>query len=202
MKTAGFVPILFTLGIFSPVLAQMTGGSISGKVTDASDAAIPGATLTIQNLATGETRTLHSNEKGFYNAPSLSPGIYHVTSAHAGFGDMVKKNLPVDVGQELIVDFQLNVGNFENSVVVTAETNGVVLASSTLSNVVDGQTVRDLPLNGRDWTLLAALEPGVHTIDAQTAITAGSNGREDRGWGTEMTIGGSRPQQNNFSWTA
>jgi hypothetical protein len=64
-----------------------------------------------------------------------------------------------------------------------------------MSNIVDGQTVRDLPLNGRDWTLLAALEPGVHTIKAQVAITAGSDGRENRGWGTEMTISGSRPQQ-------
>ena len=186
------------LGIFSPVLAQMTGGSISGKVTDASEAAVSGATLTIQNQATGETRTLHSNEKGFYNAPSLSPGIYNVSSAHVGFGDMVKRNLPVDVGQEVVVDFRLSVGTFKNSVEVTAETNGVALASSTLIDVVGGQTLRDLPLNGRDWTLLAALEPGVHTIEAQTAITAGSNGREDRGWGTAMTIGGSRPQQNNY----
>jgi hypothetical protein len=71
MKTAGFFPILFALGIFSPVLAQMTGGSISGKVTDASDAAISGATLTIQNQATGETRALHSNERGFYNQTKL-----------------------------------------------------------------------------------------------------------------------------------
>ena len=196
--THRFVPILFMLGIFSPVLAQMTGGSISGKVTDASEAAVLGATLTIQNQATGETRTLHSNEKGFYNAPSLSPGIYNVSSAHVGFGDMVKRNLPVDVGQEVVVDFRLSVGTFKNSVEVTAETNGVALASSTLIDVVGGQTLRDLPLNGRDWTLLAALEPGVHTIEAQTAITAGSNGREDRGWGTAMTIGGSRPQQNNY----
>ena len=197
----GLVPILFTLGIFSPVLAQMTGGSISGKVIDASDAAISGATLTIQNQATGETRTLHSNERGFYNAPSLSPGIYHVTCVHAGFGDMVKRNLPVDVGQHLVVDFQLNVGTLRNSAEVTAQIQGVALASSTLSNVVDGQTVRDLPLNGRDWTLLAALEPGVHTTDAQTAIAAGSNGRENRGWGTQMTVGGAALNRTITGWT-
>jgi hypothetical protein len=198
LKTTGFVLTIILLGASSSALAQMTGGSISGKVTDASDAAISSATITIQNQATGQTRTLNSNEKGFYNAPSLSPGRYNVTSAQAGFGDLVKENILVDIGQEMVVDFQLNVGTLNSSVDVTAETSGIALASSTLSYVVGGQTVRDLPLNGRDWTLLAALEPGVHTIEAQPAITAGSNTRVNRGWGTQMTVSGSRPQQNNY----
>src|SRR5580658_4200002 len=138
-KTNGFVLILVLLGVLHSALAQMTGGSISGRVTDASSAVIPGATVTLENQATGQTRTLNTNEKGFYNAPSLSPGLYSAISAHTGFGDLVKKNLPVDVGQELVVDFQLNVGTFKNSVDVTAETHGVALASSTLIDVVDGQ---------------------------------------------------------------
>jgi hypothetical protein len=198
MKRADFVLMLVLMGVCASALAQMTGGSISGMVTDAFDTAIPGATVTIQSQATGQTRILNTNEKGFYGAPSLPPGRYNVTSSHTGFGDLVKKNLLVDVGQQLVVDFQLNVGTFENSVDVTAEANGVTLASAMLSNVVGGQAVRDLPLNGRDWTLLSALEPGVHTIETQVAITAGSNGREDRGWGTEITVGGNRPQQNNY----
>ena len=58
--------------------------------------------------------------------------------------------------------------------------------------------MRELPLNGRDWTSLAALEPGVHTTDAQVAIASGSNSRANRGWGQEFSIGGNRPQQNNY----
>ncbi|MCU1237103.1 MAG: TonB-dependent receptor plug, partial [Candidatus Solibacter sp.] len=198
MKKSKVVLILVLFGCCGSALSQMTGGRISGRVTDASGAVIPGTTVTIENQTTGQRRTLNTNEKGFYSVPSLSPGLYNVTSAHTGFGDLVKMNLLVDVGQELVVDFQLTVGTLENSVDVTADAQGVGLASSSLSNVVDGQTVRGLPLNGRDWTLLAALEPGVHTIEAQTAIAAGNNGREDRGWGTQMTVGGSRPQQNSY----
>jgi len=104
----------------------------------------------------------------------------------------------VAVSEELLVDFEIAVGASVTSVEVSARSQEVSLTSSTLTNVVGEQTIRDLPLNGRDWTLLAALEPGVHTIEAQAAITAGGNGRENRGWGTEMAVGGSRPQQNNY----
>src|SRR5882724_10392028 len=154
MKTNGSILILVLLGLSSAALAQMTGGSISGRVTDATDAALAGATVTIQNQATGQTRSLNTNEKRYYNAPSLEPGRYNTTAAHTGFGDLVKKNLLVNVGEQLVVDFQLSVGTVEYSVDVTTETQGVALVSSTLSSVVGGQTVRDLPLNGRDWTLL------------------------------------------------
>lgn len=64
--------------------------------------------------------------------------------------------------------------------------------------MVTGQVVRDLPINGRDWTLLAALEPGVHPVDAQLSIAGGGNTRANRGFGTQLTIGGNRPQQNNY----
>ena len=198
MRTLEVFFTLILLGVSTPAPAQVTGGSISGRVTDASGAAVPGVTITIQNQVTSPSRTLRTNEKGFYNAPSLLPGCYTVSSSHAGFFELMRKNLTVDVGQQLIVDFELSAGTVESSMDVAAETDGIAQASSTSSNVVGGQTVRDLPLNGRDWTLLAALEPGVHTIDAQTAISVGSNGRANRGWGAELTVGGSRPQQNNY----
>jgi hypothetical protein len=178
--------------------AQGSGGSISGRVVDALGGTVPGAVVTVKNQSTGDARALRTNEKGFYSFPNVASGRYDASVSHAGFGDFAKKNLLVNVGEELIVDFKLTVGTAADSVEVPSESLELSLASSTLSSVVTGPAARELPLNGRDWTLLAALEPGVHTIDAQTAISAGSNGREDRGWGTEMAIGGSRPQQNNY----
>ena len=179
-------------------LAQVSGGSIGGRVVDPMGRAVQGALVMVKGQSTGEVRELRTNDKGFYSFTNVASGRYDASVSHCGFGDLAKKNLLMNVGEQLIVDFELNVGTVASSVDVPAESLQVSLASFTLSSVVSGAAVRDLPLNGRDWTLLAALEPGVHTIDAQTAITAGSNGREDRGWGTEMAIGGSRPQQNNY----
>lgn len=196
MRSAGLLVILLLAD--TPAPAQISGGGIGGQVIDSLGGIVQDATVSIDSQATGETRTSKTNEKGFYAFPNLAPGRYNISVSHAGFGDLEKKNLVVDVGEQISVDFVIQVGAVASLVEVAAQSGEVSLTSSTLTNVVAGQTLRDLPLNGRDWTLLAALEPGVHTIDGQTAITAGSNGREDRGWGTEMAVGGNRPQQNNY----
>lgn len=196
MKSAVWLMVMMLAEISA--LAQASGGGIGGRVVDPLGGAVQDALVTVKNQSTGEVRVLRTNDRGFYSFPNVASGRYDAAVSHAAFGDLAKKNLLVNVGEQVIVDFELNVGTVASSVEVPAESLQVSLASSTLSSVVAGEAVRDLPLNGRDWTLLAALEPGVHTVEAQTAITAGSNGREDRGWGTEMAIGGSRPQQNNY----
>jgi hypothetical protein len=196
MRPTALVVIVMLADVLA--LAQISGGSINGQVIDALGGAIPDAVINIENQATGESRTSKTNAKGFYSFPNLMPGRYNASVSRTGFDETGKRNLLVDVGEQIMVDFELTVGVVASSVEVASQSEGVLLTSSTLSNAVRGQTVRDLPLNGRDWTLLASLEPGVHTIEAQTAITAGSNGREDRGWGTQLTFGGSRPQQNNY----
>src|SRR5262249_59735897 len=71
-------------------------------------------------------------------------------------------------------------------------------ASWTWSAAVQGKTIRELPLNGRDWTMLATLEPNVHTVDTQVTVPLGQTDRANRGWGTQLTVGGARPQQNNY----
>jgi hypothetical protein len=181
-----------------PAFPQAAGGTVSGTITDPSQAVVPDAEVVILHRGTGQRRTLTTNARGFFSAPNLSPGRYDVTVTAPGFATAVQKNVLIEVGQEVVANIQLRVGNVEASVEVEGAAPGVALASATLSNVVGGQTVRDLPINGRDWTLLAALEPGVHTIEAQSPITMGGNARANRGWGAQMTIGGNRPQQNNY----
>ena len=192
------VLLVIILAQFPYAFAQGTGGTLSGTVTDTAQGAIPGAEVTIQNNATNQTRKLVTNERGFFSAVNLSPGSYQVIVAAAGFTKALHNNLLMEVGKELVVNTQLQVGNVNQTVEITLDPPAINTTSSTLSNVVGGQVVRDLPINGRDWTLLAALEPGVHLIDAQLSIAGGGNTRANRGFGTQMTIGGNRPQQNNY----
>jgi hypothetical protein len=134
-------------------LAQASGGSISGRISDAGGGAVPDALVTLKNQSTGEVRAVRTNDRGFYSFPNVASGRYDALVSHAGFGDLAKKNLLVNVGEQLLVDFELNVGTVVSSVEVPAESLAVSLASSTLRSVVTGEAVRDLPLNGRDWTL-------------------------------------------------
>src|SRR5882724_11335473 len=152
---AGMIGVLLVFFALCPsALAQGTGGTLSGTVTDSAQGAVPGAEVTVLNNATHQSRELVSNERGFFSAANLSPGSYDVTVSAAGFKIALHKNRLIEVGQELVVDTQLQVGDVEGTVQVSAEQSAVNTTSSSVGNVVTGQVVRDLPINGRDWTLL------------------------------------------------
>src|SRR5262249_48294583 len=94
-------------------------------------------------------------------------------------------------------NLSMRIGRTEDKLVVYAPAEGIGLATSALGAVVPGATIVSLPLNGRSWTDLAALEPAVAPIQAQVSFTAG-NGRGNRGFGGQLAISGGRPQQNNY----
>ena len=194
--TKVYLAMALLLCISSAVFSQINGGMIKGTVYDPSGAVIPGAQLQIQHRATGIARALTSNREGFYSVPNLNPGNYEITVSASGFRP-VKGSVLVTVGAEAVFDVHLTLQSVEE---VTTESSAstVELASSTLNAAVGGQAVRDLPLNGRDWTLLATLQPNVHTVDTQVDIALGNNARANRGWGSQLLIGGNRPQQNAY----
>ena len=177
--------------------AQVSGGTISGTVSDPAAAVIAGAEVSIENTDTHEIRRIVSGSTGFYSATNLPPGKYDLKAAAAGFSSLVRKDLEVQVGAELVINVQLAVGASTEQIEVTASAPEVDTASSTLGAVNTGQTVRELPLNGRDWTTLAALQPGVSIVRTENG-TALNASRGNRGLGTMMAIGGTRPQQNNY----
>jgi len=183
--------VLISVIFFATVSGQTTGGTMLGKVTDTTGAVIPGASITIKNIATGITRALLSNEVGGYQAPNLQPGTYDVTVAMPAFAVVGKQNILLTVGGEMVLDFQLHLEGVSQSVNVVSEELSVDLAVSTVMRGVDGTTIRELPLNGRDWTQLAALQPGISTI-------SGGSGAGRDGSGVKMTISGARPTENNF----
>ncbi|HEV2522660.1 MAG TPA: TonB-dependent receptor [Candidatus Acidoferrales bacterium] len=177
--------------------AQIAGATLSGTVTDQSGGVVPQATITIRNVATGVTRSNTTSAAGFYSAPNLLPGMYEVKAEAQGFSSALQSGVTLTVGEQQVLNFTLQVGQMSQTVEVNTEAPNVDLASSTISAVVSSTTVRELPLNGRSWTDLATLQPGVNSIQTQPDFTAGPD-RGKRGFGNQLTIDGARPQQNNY----
>jgi hypothetical protein len=122
---------------------------------------LPGAKVVVQNEDTGITRTLETDGDGHYSALSLSLGNYQVTASREGFQTEVRRGIVLTVGREEVVDLSLAIGSVSQNVVVTGAPPLVESTTAALSSLVDDQTIRALPLNGRSWDQLAELQPGV-----------------------------------------
>src|SRR5215510_583638 len=195
--------VLFALAITlfpgAPVHAQVTGATLSGTVTDASGAVIPGVMVSIKNRATGVARNITTDEVGFYSAPNLLAGNYDVTASQPGFSTVVQSNIALAVGAQQQLNISMKVGETAQVVEVTAAAPLVQVNSSAISGVVESTTVRELPLNGRDWASLATLAPGVTGLNQEVQLPFESgNLRGNRGFGSQLSISGGRPTQNNY----
>src|SRR5947208_13032942 len=175
--------------------AQVSGGVLSGSVTDAQQSAIHNVRVTLTNLATGVVRAVATDATGLYTAPDLLPGSYEMTAAALGFTTQVRTAITVNVGASLVVNVVMQPG--DPNQVVRAAVSGTPAdqASSAVGGNVGASTVRDTPLNGRDWTQLAALQAGVTGVQTGTAQGGGNS---QRGFGAALSISGARPDQNNY----
>jgi outer membrane receptor protein involved in Fe transport len=198
MSLAAAVVVILGILFSVPANGQVAGATLSGTITDSSGAVVPQAKVVIKNVATGVTTELATNTDGFYTAANLLPGEYEVTVSAIGFNTERRTGISLTVGAQQVFDLALHVGNATKEVViVTAEAPAVQLSSSEIGAVVNATTVRELPLNGRSWTDLAQLQPGVNAIQTQPSFAAGTD-RGNRGFGQQLTISGARPQQNNY----
>ena len=195
MRCLSILVLFWSLGP-APLHAQIAGGNISGVVSDPSGASIPQAKIVLTNLATQIVRTLNTNLEGFYAAPNLLPGEYEAVVSAEGFKPQVAR-LTMAIGEEQELNFALWIGSVDQTMDVEGPAAGIELATSALGAVVNRKAIEELPLNGRSWTDLSILEPGVVLIEAQPSYTAG-NGRGNRGFGAQLAISGGRPQQNNY----
>ena len=190
----GVIALLFALP--AQLSAQVVGATVSGTITDPSGAVTPGVNVSIRNVDTGVVLSGVTNDVGLYRIPNLTPGRYEITASAKGFVTQVQSGIILTVGQELVLNLTLRVGGATEKVTVTGEAPTVNLANATMGGVNNSLTVQQLPLNGRSWTDLAALQPGVHFVNDQAPV--GSGDRVKRGFGAELTISGGRPQQNNY----
>jgi hypothetical protein len=153
--------LLTTLVLTSISFAQKTTGTIRGTVTDPSDAVLSGATVTVTNTSTGLTRTVTTNASGEYVVADLPPGNYNISFAAAGFKEFTSQNVALNVASTYLQNAKLVVGSASDQVNVEANAIQVDTTSGEVSEVVTGQQVRELPLNGRSFVQLTQLQPGV-----------------------------------------
>jgi hypothetical protein len=193
--------LFLSLSFSAPAMSQTAGGAIQGFASDPSGAAITGAQVTLTEDATGVTRTVRTNAAGLYAVANLQPSTYSESITASGFSSEHAERLSLTVGANLTVNFVLKVGAANEQVEVRDTSAQIDLVSSNLSEVVDSTTIRELPLNGRDWSQLITLQPGADEVRNQSTI--GGAGTSDvnrvlRGFGNQMSISGTRPQQNNY----
>src|SRR5579863_7887746 len=169
------------------VSAQVDRGAIAGRITDPSGAAVPKATVTVTNKATGVSVTTPVNDSGEYQAVALIPGIYSVKVNAQGFETAVRDDVEVHVQDRLAIEFSLKVGSMTTQVVVSGGEPLLETQTADVGNVVDTQLVNDLPLNGRRYADLALLEPGVQKF------YGAANPAPDR-----FSANGNSELQNNF----
>src|SRR5712675_787536 len=191
-----FLVLAFLMTWETRTYAQVSGATLSGTLTDATGAILPNVHVSIKNTATGITRGITADAAGFYTAPNLLPGNYEVTFSASGFATQVSSGVNLTVGAQQVLNVSLRVGQISQQVTVTGEAPTVELASSALNAVVESPTIVGLPLNGRSWTDLANLQPGVAGVETQ--VPFGDSGRGNRGFGAQIIISGARPTQNNY----
>ena len=159
------VMLLALLACWADVLhAQGAGNaSILGTVTDSGGAVIPGASLQVKNIATGRVQQVRTDEQGRYTIADLPIGNYEAQASVQGFQTTVRRGITLTVGAQAIVDFSLGVGQGQETVTVEADVSQIDTVSAAVSSYVSLKQINDLPLNGRNFTDLVALIPGVAT---------------------------------------
>jgi len=186
----------------SAVFAQTGSSTLSGRITDATGAALPGVTVTATNDATGFTRTVVADADGAYRLPSLLPGMYTVVADLSGFGTLTTNKVEVNVATDRTLNVTLKPAAMKEQITVTAE-SPLVATSPSVGTVVSQRELENLPLNGRQFANLGTLAPGTSlsvnsdpTKPGQLTIALnGGSGRNvnfiiDGGDNTDDTIGG------------
>jgi hypothetical protein len=180
--------ILFSLGV-DPLRAQVDTGSVLGTVTDASGAPISGANVTLTNEGTSAALSTTTGSDGGYKFTPVKIGSYKVSASYQGFQTTTQRNITVNVGADVVIDFALKPGQVSEIVEVTSTTPVLETQNASVGQVVDSRNVDNLPLNGRNFTFLAQLAAGVNSPQADTRGNAASGA---------FAANGLRPAQNNY----
>src|SRR5580704_12326612 len=177
--------VVLALLAAATLLAQ--NAELSGLITDPSGLAVPRANVVVQSVDTGATRTVSSNQQGEYSVPALLPGAYNITVEANGFKAVHQNGVVVEVDQRAQLNFALTVGSTTETITVQGIAPLLNSSDASVSTVIGNQFVENLPLNGRSFSSLIDLTPGV--------VLTVSNVQEQG----QFSVNGQRPDANYFT---
>lgn len=190
-----FLTAVVALGsyVVLPAAAQTSSGEVSGTVLDPSGASIPNGAVVLTGQSTNVSRTAATNSDGHFVFTNVLPGLYSVSVSAAGFKTSTQTGILVSVNQTLSLSYRLSIGSTQQRVEVTGAPPPLQTQTSELGTVIERRAVNDLPLNGRNFTQLLILTPGVTPVQNQQGAGGGTSYLAD------VTIPGSpvfRPNVN------
>ncbi len=198
-KRLGLQVVLFLLsiGLLAAVHAQTsTVGNISGNVRDPQGAGVPKAEVTITEERTGVSRTVMSDDNGFYSAPSLAVGKYTVSTSPQGFKKTVASEVDLHVAENRVVNLDLQLGQVSETVTVSANATPVETRSGDVNSLISEKQVTELPLNGRNYAALVTLVPGLSAPNE-----SGAFGTQGTGLDSHVDVSVNGNQSNANMWT-
>ena len=190
--------VLVSALIISVNAQTTTVGTISGTIRDEKGALVPRADVTIQGEG-GTSRTVHSDDDGFYLAASLPAGRYTVSTAPSGFKKTVAEAVDLHVGENKVVNLDLQVGQMSEVVTVSSDAQPVETRSGGLGSLISEKQVTELPLNGRNYAQLALMVPGVSPVTQAGA--GGAFGTAGTGLDSHVDMSVNGNQSNANMWT-
>src|SRR5882724_8120742 len=196
MQTRLFVLGILLLTFGLPIFGQ-TFGEITGRVSDMTGAAVPGATVTLTSVSTNAVRSTTTTQSGDYSLPSVPPGIYNLRVEHQGFKAAVSNNVELQVQQTVRLDFTLQVGALSESIEVAASADQLQQENATVGTVIENRDIVQLPLNGRSYLGLVALAANANTLSPSSG-QAGSRQGGDRA-SQSISVAGQRIMFDYFT---
>lgn len=183
--------IFVSLGLLYSAAAQERTSGLTGWVTDTAGGVIEGAQVRVVHGRTNAARAVVTGQEGFYAIRSLEVGEYEVEVLHPGFKANVQTGVVLEVNRTTRLRHRMELGDVRETVRVEGEAQLMEAHSATVSTFVNGKAIEELPLNGRDYIRLAALDAGIPVARAQSATVF-------NGYGLPLSVAGSRPYQNHF----
>ncbi|MGI9034726.1 MAG: carboxypeptidase regulatory-like domain-containing protein, partial [Pyrinomonadaceae bacterium] len=195
-----FAALILCLSLSGFAFAQEITATLNGTVRDSAGAVVPGATVNIIDPSKNNlvVRTLMTNDDGQFNAPNLPVSVYQVAVEAPNFKKSVKTDIKLDVGARRSEDITLQAGNISEVVTVEADAVAVNLTTPTAGTTINGDQVRELSVNNRNFIQLVTLAPGVSS-NLSDQVFVGTTNPDGQANTVNISVNGARSSQNTFT---